>query len=210
MDLKLAKDEKIIKDWCYFNSTVESKKASKNITITNKRLISSNSSADYVDYEEIPLKNITGVKMNYDWKAEHFYPVSLFVLAGICFLVSIIFLTTLTLGVAIVMSIACLGLAIFLLVIGIKKKTFAEKGSFNLVIYTTQKTEALTTNAYVRVGEWSSRVQNQTGVTELKLDKQVALDIVQSLGAIIIDQQAPSDEVEMLEDTNKKGNKNDK
>ena len=67
VQLKFGKDEQVLKSWDYAKAghTFDKDKQECNLTVTNKRIISTKESTYSLDREEIPLKEVHGIEGTY-------------------------------------------------------------------------------------------------------------------------------------------------
>ena len=63
MEIILANDEKILKQWDYSTSgrRLDQHKTQKTLTVTNKRIVASEESTFTLEHEEIPLESVKGI-----------------------------------------------------------------------------------------------------------------------------------------------------
>lgn len=80
MQLKLAKDEVVLKSWDYAKAgnTFDKHKKECNLTVTNKRVVSSIENKFSLTRNEIPLHDISGVEGNYQKNNSFWAKIKLF------------------------------------------------------------------------------------------------------------------------------------
>lgn len=164
----LAQNEKIIKEWTYGKvekgSGLGKKVSEYQLIVTNKRLVSSIVSKGAQSIDQIKIEDIENVQL------------SSFAKSNFGAIVKIIF------GILLLFFIV----GIPLLIRGIKE---LKQGSFNMVVYTNKEMyEAF----YVTMYRIIRKKKSKNKKLKVLVDKNVAYEIVDSLGAIIMDLQDPN------------------
>lgn len=175
MELKLGKDEKIIKSWDYAIAGKmfqgKERKIQSNLTITNKRLVATQSNDIYLKRDEIPvaaIKNISGECR----RARKFWPM-------------------LKLIVGIPLCIVIVG-------IGMVKDALAalRSADFDLLITTRgEEGSSLGVGAFSHAPEAKSRgifafFKALKPKTKVRVNREVSKEILDEIGAIVVDIQS--------------------
>lgn len=173
MELKLAKDEKIIKSWDYaiegkmFQG--KEKKVKSNLTITNKRVIASQHSDIYLKRDEIPVSAIKTVSGEFR-RARKFWPM-------------------LKLIVGIPLCLVIVG-------IGMVKDALAalRSAEFDLIITTSgQEGSSLGLGAFsaapVKAGGIFAFFKKLKPRTKVRVDREISKEVLDEIGAIVLDAQ---------------------
>lgn len=173
----LAKDEVLIKEWCYANRKSLFDNVQSTLTLTNKRIISSERGNLAVEQHEVPLDYVKGIST---MRAKN----SLFG-AIVCFVFAFIFLL---MGAAMMAGEVFVGGAIFIflmmmcLALGVVQILF-RKGVFALVL-TTEGKEGTPIIAGAASRRFVKKVANFFIV---QVDLAVADDIIETIGALVIE-----------------------
>ncbi len=182
MSIQLSKDEIILKDYAYTSikagSAVNKVHISKNLIVTNKRVIhrevSNQIGAESVSNEQLFLKNIKSVDTSYGKKS---HPLFL-VLAILFTLLSSLGLASL--GAA--SFIALIPAAIFVIMYIVKKEYVLNCDfGYNSCNYLSVNTMSM--------GAMSSKASRKRKNAKIKIivNKDVAQDIAEEIGAVILD-----------------------
>ena len=181
--MKLAKEETLLKEWEYAETTVKGQKSISKLTVTNKRIVADTRGMGKVERQEIPMSAVKGVSCSYERSAPRRGLVriilsALFIILGIVLFVQGIDMDEISL---LLVSILIIMIGIFLL--GIKTRsgfilaitTYGEEGSplalgaSNL----TGKNKAVATTAQIQV----------------QVKDLVVMDMIETIGAIITENQ---------------------
>ena len=176
MELKLAKDERIIKSWDYaiegrmFQG--KEKKVKSNLTITNKRLVATQHSDIYLKRDEIPVASIKSISGEFR-RARRFWAMLKLIV----------------------------GIPLCLLIVGISmvKDALAtlRSADFDLLI-TTSGVEG----SSLGLGAFSAAPEKSKGglfaifslfkratKTKVRVDREISKEILDELGAVVLDVQ---------------------
>ncbi len=182
METQLARNEQLIKTWHYSN--VKTKRGAfsrdtdvRELTVTSKRIISSQTNKNHTSVDEIYLKDVKNVSGSYGKKA------------NLLLLIIFMFLAVASLVAAIAAQIYYLliGTAIFVLV-GILLYVFSKRAVFTLHIDTYNvQNKALD----ISIGTFSRRKglrgNKSARVTRILVDYESSKEIVNTLGAIVLE-----------------------
>lgn len=188
----LAKDEKVVKEWEYSSAGSVSEVSRSVLTITNKRVISSIKSKNKIEQNEIPLSSVKGVSCQYGTYAK-WLSILLVVLGGLALIFAIAAFAVsmaadpesadygVDLIMGYLMGTICLVIAIPCLFMGIVRLL---SGLFNVVI-TITGTEG-TSLAFGALGLFGGALKRK-GSLIVKVNSEKAKEIVDSLGAVLLD-----------------------
>lgn len=169
MELKLAKDEQIIKSWDYAISgkafQKKSKKIQSNLTITNKRLIASQFNDIYLKRNEIPVEAIKNISGEYR-TARKFWPMVKLII----------------------------GIPLCLILIGIKIVKGAleqlRSADFDLIVTTSgEEGSSLGLGAFSYAAAGRGLFARFKGLfkTKIIVNRELSKEILDELGAIVLD-----------------------
>lgn len=177
--MTLANGEQIIKDWEYATQKGSTGKLKKSLIVTNKRIVHEMHSHIARSHQEIPLNSVKSISMSSVRKT----PIGAIfaIIFGIIAVVAGIVLGTgANAAVMRTVMFACLGLGAVLIVIGILG---LGHGAFTLEI-TTSGLEG--SSLYVGTSNIVTKKRKQKKV-KIKVDLKVVDDIMDTLGAILLD-----------------------
>lgn len=157
----LAKDEVIIKNWDYAHAKQKRIKTTASLTVTNKRIVYTCENQQRIDRQEIPLQEVKTIACE-KRIAPNFWPIVKIIFGGL-------------------LSIVLIGIP--LLLSGIRS---LNQGSFTLEI-TTYGQEGSSMD--LRASKMLFRKKNR-GTLKVSIDRAIVQEIVDSIGAIIIDNKA--------------------
>ncbi len=172
MELKLGKDEQIIKSWDYAISSkmlqAKGKKIQSNLTVTNKRIVASQYNDVYLKRDEIPLAAVKNISGEYR-TARKFWPIVKLII----------------------------GIPLCLLIVGIKivKGAIAQlrAADFDLIITTSGvEGSSLGLGAFSFAPAKGGLFAKLKGLfkTKVRVSKEASKEILDELGAIVVDAQA--------------------
>lgn len=154
----LAKDEVIIKNWDYAHAKQKRIKTTASLTVTNKRIVYTCENQQRIDRQEIPLQEVKTIACE-KRIAPNFWPIVKIIFGGLLSLVLI--------GIPLLLS-------------GIRS---LNQGSFTLEI-TTYGQEGSSMD--LSASKMLFRKKNR-GTLKVSIDRAIVQEIVDSIGAIIID-----------------------
>ena len=183
----LAKEEVIVNEWEYATSKMGKSVTSYTLTVTNKRIVSTLQNAREVRQREIPVSSVQNVSLLFEKPSQ--LPAILLItlgcligLAGIAlFLVfsSLWWLIPIVPGVAII-------------IYGLTK---INGGTFYLELSTNMSPEY----ELMALGDDKSYTGSKSSSEKIFINNDVAKEIIDSLGAIIIDNKEPQPQVKPAE-----------
>ena len=186
----LSKEENIIKEWCYATSSKGIKETKHTLTITNKRVIAQSISSKKIIREELPINLIKGISSSSTKKPSLVVPLLFFIIGGLFAFMSLSqLMSTFEIFFKIIsFSIYALLSALFI-IIGINK---LKQSAFFLTFHTNERNDG----AYLSIGS-TNITPNALPIFKLFLNKKVSIkvnnevaeDILNSIGSIIIDCQ---------------------
>ena len=170
MELKLAKDEQIIKSWDYAVSgkmlQSKAKKIQSNLTVTNKRIIATQYNDIYLKRDELPVAAVKSISGEYR-TARKFWPMVKLII----------------------------GIPLCIVLVGIKIVKSAldqlRSADFDLVIITSGEE-----GSSLGLGAFSHAAPTKGGIfaklkglfkTKVLVSKELSKEILDELGAIVID-----------------------
>ncbi len=175
----LSKDEGVVKEWKYAISKKGVEKTEASLLVTNKRVVHDIKNYHSISRTELPLKEI---------KSVHYYSNSKF---GIGAILAIILGVVAAIAGFVLMGQAggVAGIAAIPIVFGVILVIAGiiglSKSAFNMVLYTHGMfTEVLNIGASAIKSK-----RKKAAKVKIKVDKNVAAEIIDSLGAIILDAQ---------------------
>lgn len=183
MELLLGDEETLIKNWEYAEL---SDKVKGIFTITDKRVIFTESSKNYIKREEIELERIVGLSTSYLTVTEHKRKAgAILLILGIITVISVVlaavYLNSSTFYAGLVPGAVLIGLGLFYL---IYKKT---SGQLKVVLQTTLPTQ--TYKYGLQASNISNTVSARAKVKKsiiLKVNLEVANEIVNTLGSVVL------------------------
>ena len=187
MPLILCKDEKVLKSWTFAsdNTTVGTK--TYNLTVTNKRLISTNTLPHSITRTELPLNTVKGITGSYSTSSEErANPKRGFIICGLLLLITgvILIAALITQTIAVVLgSLTAIGGMAMMIYGGAHSKTVTTYAGFKL---------SITTYGYetpsFSIGKQFSASDAQTtiSVTHITINEAAAYEIIDMLGALIM------------------------
>ena len=161
MNFKLAQNETVIKSWDYATSSGRGENIHSNLTITNKRLISSQQGKSYIKRDEIPVNCIKSISGEYSSSGN---------IWGILKLI---------LGITLSLTFILMILGVPMVISAIKT---LKSGSFNLLI-TTKGSEG--SSLSIGASNALSSLLKKRNNLKVKINKEVSQEIINVLGAII-------------------------
>lgn len=170
MELKCAQNETILKSWDYANTKQGQEHKVYNLTVTNKRLVSSAQSATSMEKREIYLDDVKNIECTYA-RNSMIGAIILFVLAGIALIVAVA-----------VKIWALLILTAILVLIGVG---LLSQRSFTLSIacYGGE-------SEGIELGASSlSKIKKNAARLKVQVNKVAAEEIIAELGAIILNEK---------------------
>lgn len=184
MQLQLANDEKIIKDWTYASYKEEKETTVHNLTVTNKRVIISEKSENEISRSELMVDNVVGVTAEYaknQSRPNRNTGIVLIVIGAALLIAAIILVST-------VNAFAGIGLFVLsavLLIIGfvfLFRKNHAEM--LSVVIQTNVPTGNTSYNIYTNTFRLPKNLIASTVTVAVNI--AVAEEIVDTIGALIV------------------------
>lgn len=172
----LASNEEKIKEWEYGSVRVGGVETVSTLTVTNKRIIKSERSPRKVDQQEIPLDCVKGVHCRHDVpsKIGAFIMIALGIILALVGVVLII-----DQGEWALISLVILG-ALFIYI----GYNMLNQGLFTLIITTSGCEGTPLTAGFARI---VSAKAPRLGKVKIKINNYVIDDIVDNLGAIIVE-----------------------
>ncbi|MDE6850497.1 MAG: hypothetical protein K2J54_04135, partial [Clostridia bacterium] len=140
MPLILCKDEKVLKNWTFASDSTTAGTKTYNLTVTNKRLISTNTSPRSITRTELPLNTIKGITGSYSTSSEErANPKRGFIICGLLLLITgiilIAALSSQTVAIVLGIVIAVAGMALMIYG-GAHSKTVTTFAGFKLIVTT--------------------------------------------------------------------------
>ncbi len=171
MELKIGKDEQIIKSWDYAVSgkalQSKQKKVQSNLTVTNKRIVASQYNDIYLKRDEIPVAAVKNISGEYR-TARKFWPMVKLII----------------------------GIPLCLVIVGIKIVKGAldqlRSADFDLIITTSgAEGSSLGLGAFSAAPTKGGFFARFKGLfkTKVRVSKEVSKEILDELGAIVVDIQ---------------------
>ena len=157
----LAKDEVVIKNWDYAHAKQKRIKTTASLTVTNKRIVYTLENQERIDRQEVPLCDVKTIACE-KRTASNFWPIVMIIFGAL-------------------LSIVIVGIP--LLINGIRS---LNQGSFQLEI-TTYGLEGSSLD--ISASKVLFRTKNR-GRLSVSIDRNAAQEIVDTIGAIIIDNKA--------------------
>ncbi len=178
--MKLAKEETLIKEWEYAETTVKGQKSISKLTVTNKRIVADTEGRGMVDRQEIPMSAVKGVHCRH--KTPSIIPAIILIAIGVI--------------VAIMGFKSCDEkdgeiMLLFGLIVGalfvFKGIDLLNRSAFMLEI-TTYGAEGH--SLYLRaLSILQIQRKRKIGKLKIRVNKEVVMDIIETLGAIIAENQ---------------------
>lgn len=185
----LAKDEVIVNEWEYATSRTKKIKTKHVLVVTNKRIVSTVESPRKITQREIPVSSVQNVSVTHETPSR-VRPI-LSIIFGILFMIAGVGALVLSFGEMAqnpVVTYSMLGGGVFFLVLGLIMMIVGirhlNQGSFMLELSTNMVPEYELMSVGFEKMFGSRRV---SGAVKLYIDNSVAKDIIDTLGAIIID-----------------------
>ena len=177
----LSKDEGVIKEWNYAVSKKGMEKTEASLVVTNKRVVHDVKNYHSISRTEIPLKEVKSIDYYSNSK------ISIGAVLAIIFGVVLAIVGFVLMGkLGDDAGIAAIPI-VFGVVLVIAGIIGLSKSAFTMVLYTSGiVTEMLSIGASAIKPK---RKRKRGGKVKIKVDKNVAADIIDSLGAIVLDAQ---------------------
>lgn len=168
MELKCAQNETIIKSWDYANTKQGPEHKVYNLTVTNKRLVSTAQSATSMEKREIYLDDVKNLECTYA-RNSMFGAIVLFVLAALVLIATI----AAKIWPLLILSVIFVLIGVALL----SQRSF----TLSIACYGGESDG-------IELGASSlSKIKKGAGKLKVKVNKEAAEEIVSDLGAIILD-----------------------
>ena len=184
MDLILASNERIIKDWHYATETTKTDKEDCYLAVTNKRVVFGVNRSKGFSRDEILIEHIQRVSTSYEKSINMSF-------LTLCILGFLIICAGILVGMVYVPNtyiiIAGCVVGAVLIISGIAAILSSRRAQFSLLIYTSASDEV-----GVQVNTALHRHDHlPKQVTKVKVNTDVAREIVNTLGAMVIAQEKP-------------------
>lgn len=190
MSLVLCKDEKILKNWTFANGDTSSGTLNYNLTVTDKRIISTASAEHFIERTEIPLNSVKGIKGKYSAEQQtQGAPLRALVVLGILLAMTGVLLICFLHGEAVmailgvVIIIAGLAMAIYG---GSRSTVILANAGFELII-TTYGNESVS----MTVG---NRKEQSISISRKVINETAAMEIIDTIGALITEKRVADGE----------------
>ena len=183
----LARDEVIVNEWEYATSKMGKNVTSYTLTVTNKRIVSTLQNAREVKQREIPVSSVQNVSLLYE-KPSQLLAILLITagcLIGVLGITLFLIFSSLWWLLPIIPGVA-------LIIYGLTK---INGGTFYLELSTNMAPEY----ELMALGEDKSYTGKKTASEKVFINNEVAKEIIDSLGAIIIDNKEPQPQVKPKE-----------
>ncbi len=189
MSLMLCSDERILKSWTFASDETTVGNKTYNLTVTNKRIISTNSSPQSISRTELPLSSVKGITGSYSKNSEERANPKrgLIVLGIVLLLAGIILIAACINEVPAVIAGAVLAIGGLIITVygGAHSNTVTTFAGFKLIITTYgQETSSLAIGKQFA----SSDAQTTISVTHITLNEAAAYEIIDMLGALVMGQ----------------------
>lgn len=175
--MKLAQNEQIIKEWEYATSQNRADTMKHSLTVTNKRIIAASRGAHKVTQEEVATSDVKSVSLSH-YVPSKFFAILMIVLSVVSLAVGIFLFVhdedTALYGIPLVALFA------ILLLIGIMN---LHQGVFTLTLMTEGTQSFLLGLGAMRL----VRKSKKKGATKVKVNNEVADEIMETLGALIVE-----------------------
>ncbi len=184
MSIKLSKNEKILKEYAYSTVTVNKEETSKKLIITNKRLVhrieTHKMGGEEIVNEQINVGDVKSVDASYGKQTHPIFLVwaILFGLAGVAMIAAQIIV-----GVIIALLIAAGFVALYIF-----KKEFVVTCAFSFERATAELVAGSSMAGYGMGGKAVKKIK-------IAVNGSVAKDMVEEIGALILDANECTDEV---------------
>ena len=181
--MTLAKNEKIIKEWEYASVKAGGHTTKKTLTATNKRIIHEVRSSRDITRDEVTLDNVKSLSMS---SAKRISVGAVIAIIFGAFLLLAGLVLNFTADMESALTVAMMVIGVIVIVIAI---FFLKRAAFTLEILTSG-----CSSIYAGSSNIVSSKKNTT--VEIKINLGVANDIIETLGAIILDKDVASEEEE--------------
>lgn len=172
--MTLAKNEKIIKEWEYATQKAGMHTTKKTLTATNKRLIHEVRSSRDVTRDEVNLDNVKSLSMS-SAKRISVGAVIAIIIGAILLIAGVVIKFAMEAEMVVMVPFLVIGAIIIIIAIFCLKKA-----AFTLDIVTNG-------NASIHAGSSNIVSRKKTNTVEIKINLGVANDIIENLGAILLD-----------------------
>ena len=170
MELKCAQNETIIKSWDYANTKQGQEHKVYNLTVTNKRLVSSAHSATSMQKREIYLDDVKNLECTYA-RNSMVGAIILFILAGIALIVAV--------AVKILPLLILTAIFVIIGIILLSQRSF----TLSIACYGGES-EGLSLGA-----SSLSKIKKNSAKLKVQVNKEAAQEIIAELGAIILNEK---------------------
>lgn len=197
MALKLSPGEKVLRSWNYAGDNTSEGKRENILLVTDKRLVATNISPESISRTEIPLCCIKSVSSSYSSKrTEHSNPKGGLVALGIILIIVGVILSIISIinnSALAILGLVVIIVSVIVLVFALKDNKVLTSAAFSLVITTYgQEGKPLT------IGKSAGDTNSQTVViNSITFNERVMIDIINTIGAIVINKIPPVDSEEL-------------
>ena len=181
--MTLAKNEKIIKEWEYASVKAGGHTTKKTLTATNKRIIHEVRSSRDITRDEVNLENVKALSMS---SAKRISIGAVIAIIFGAFLLLAGLVLNFAADMEATLTVAMMVIGVIVIIIAI---FFLKKAAFTLEI----KTDG---SSSIYAGSSNIVASNKNTTVEIKINLTVANDIIETLGAIILDKGETSEQDE--------------
>lgn len=162
--MKLASNEKLLKQWTYAKTKSGKKRTESTLTVTDKRIICDETGKRTITRDEIPISHVKCLAFQKETGSGW-----LLIILGLLTLITVV--------------------GIFILIAGIRKLL---SGTFSFVIstYGEEGTPVEMGVTSLKKGGFFKKLFGGRNKLKVKIDKNAADDIIDTLGAIIVEYRA--------------------
>lgn len=181
MAIILSENEKIIKEWNYASSLEGNEGTEHILAITNKRVISSTTSKNYISRQEIPLSSVTGVTSSCKLQPNRSSIAPIVI--GIIFLLAFLVAAAITKIWALTAG-SIIGLVV--LIIGIIMKLRSNSTATLTIIIFNKIVSPNPLSIYVNGINTNKKNTENTQSIEIEVNPIIAEEIVNSIGGLLL------------------------
>ncbi|MCM1533284.1 MAG: hypothetical protein NC099_01370 [Corallococcus sp.] len=182
MSLVLAPSEQLVKTWQYGTSKSKNGNFDYSLTVTNKRVVIKEERRNSQRHRELPVNNIIGVDMSYTKKI-NLAGILLIILGIVACVVGVVTMQSSDAGPS--LSYVFFGAGIIGIIAGIVSVILCSRGKLVIKLYSDMDTDNCL-GIYVNSIPPVFKKLKRGKVTKVSVDANVAKEIVETLGSIII------------------------
>ena len=190
MALNLSKNENVVRSWTYASSN----NRTNTLTVTDKRIVATRQGANSINRIEVPLSAVKSVSSSYSaTKEQSGSPKIGFIILGALLGIAGVLIMTMIDNHAVGLPIGIVALIAGVVMVAVgatRTQTVTTSAGFKLHISTYGQE-----GAAFRIGEEvkGEGQAQEVVISNVVLDEEVIMEIIDTIGALVINKEAPAD-----------------